>query len=201
MNTSEIEKMMLDIENRAETVLASNGKYVLKQDYELYENLIKSSTTHAIVKKVDRNKAPKISFKSVEDVDDAYENLKNKVVKIVTPTPKEEHLQTIFDECLDRRKIVGTRRYSWQNSLKGKKYYVNSWILSINDESNYSDEYKNIIFKMVQFRTFYKNREASLNDRFLNQIAEMIEYSIDISIGERQKLYGKLSRLTKLMEN
>ena len=84
---------------------------------------------------------------------------------------------------------------------KGKKYYVNSWILSINDESNYSDEYKNIIFKMVQFRTFYKNREASLNDRFLNQIAEMIEYSIDISIGERQKLYGKLSRLTKLMEN
>ena len=69
MNTSEIEKMMLDIENRAETVLASNGKYVLKQDYEMYENLIKSSTTHAIVKKVDRTKKPKISFKSVEDVD------------------------------------------------------------------------------------------------------------------------------------
>ena len=201
MNASEIEKIMLDIENRAETVVASNGKFVLKQDYELYENLLRTVENSVNTIQPKKKKIAKISFKSVEDVNDKTEILKNKVVEIVTPHKEYDENRAIFDECLDRRKIIGTRRYSWQNSLKGKKYYVNSWILSINESSNYSEEYKNIIFKMVQFRTFYKSREASLNDRFLNQIAEMIEYSIDISIGERQKLYGKLSRLTKLMEN
>lgn len=97
-------------------------------------------------------------------------------------------------------KVVDINKFDWKTSFKNRKYYLNSFLLTINNKLDNKDEYKNIMFKIAQFLVFYKNRDKNINIRFIIQIEAMIKRALTLSIGEKEVLYGKLSKIAYLTE-
>lgn len=120
----------------------------------------------------------KMKFVSVEDVADPFD--------------------LSFDENFF--KVTDIEKFDFDKHDKGKKFYINSWLIDQNNKTTYSDTYKQIMFKMIQFLAFYKNRDDELNSNFINKIENMINDS-ELLIEEKRQLFDTLGSLSKLIED
>lgn len=195
----DIDSLLENIEKKAMWVVASNGKRVLKDDLFLYENLLEIKNACSDDANYDDNYDIKCSVdekKSIFFVDSNFMEAKSFIQfdSVEDSIYKDDIF--IDDGFL---KVTDISDFDFGKHDKGRKFYINSWLIDMNNKSDFSENFKNIMFKMIQFLAFYKSRDNGLNINFINKIENLIEQE-DLTIEERKNLYDKLSYLTKFIE-